>query len=105
WKALHATGHGGDTILIGETAPRGITVGDAPGHFQGMVPLRFIRALYCVDANLRPLAGAAARSRGCPLDAAASKQFAAEHPALFQATGFADHPYPQGGIPPNVQTT
>ncbi|MDQ6608018.1 MAG: hypothetical protein M3Z06_15920, partial [Actinomycetota bacterium] len=66
WSALGATGHGPDTILIGETAPRGLTIGDQPGNFSGMVPLRFLRALYCVGATLRPLLGAAATERGCP---------------------------------------
>ncbi len=103
WSALHATGHGRDTILIGETAPRGITTGDSPGNFSGMVPLRFVRALYCVDGTLRRLTGAAAATRGCPT-AGASTSFVAAHPALFAATGFADHPYPQGGGPPNATT-
>jgi hypothetical protein len=104
WTALHATGHGGDTILIGETAPRGITTGDSPGNFSGMVPLRFIRALYCVDGSFQRLTGAAASARGCPAGGAASNQFPKAHPALFGATGFADHPYPQGGMPPNLRT-
>jgi hypothetical protein len=105
WSALKSTGHGHDTILIGETAPRGLTTGNNPGNFSGMVPLRFIRALYCVDESLKPLQGQAAAARGCPTDAAASEQFAAAHPALFDASGFADHPYPQGQIAPNVATT
>ena len=69
-----------------------------------MVPLRFIRALYCVDSSFKPLSGTAASERGCPPDAAGSQRFAAQHPGLFQASGFADHPYPQGGSPPNVRT-
>jgi hypothetical protein len=104
WSALQATGHGSDTILIGETAPRGVTTGDQPGNFSGMVPLRFIRALYCVGADFRPLAGAAASLRGCPPDSAGSRAFALTHPALFRAGGFADHPYPLGGLAPNVVT-
>jgi hypothetical protein len=104
WSALHATGHGHDTFLIGETAPRGLTTGNNPGNFSGMVPLRFIRALYCVGSNLKPLEGQAAAVRGCPTTASASKRFAAQNPGLFHATGFADHPYPQGQIAPNVQT-
>ena len=65
-----------------------------------MVPLRFIRALYCVGADLRPLRGSAATQRGCPATPAGSRAFAAEHPALFHASGFADHPYPQGRLEP-----
>jgi hypothetical protein len=104
WQALHESGHGADTILIGELAPRGITTGDNPGNFSGMVPLRFVRTLYCLDSSLHRLAGAAARERGCPATAAASAGFEENNPALFQATGFAVHPYPQGNVPPNVVT-
>jgi hypothetical protein len=104
WRSLQATGHGADRVLIGELAPRGITTGDNPGNFSGMVPLRFLRALYCVDSSFRKLRGAEAAVRGCPTTAAGSKQFAAQHPALFKATGYAVHPYPQGGVPPNVAT-
>jgi hypothetical protein len=104
WTQLQQTGHTGDTILIGELAPRGITTGDNPGSFSGMVPLRFVRALYCVDAALHPLRGAAATERGCPSTSAASGSFAADNPALFHATGFAVHPYPQGALQPNVVT-
>jgi hypothetical protein len=101
WNALHATGHGADKILIGETAPRGLTTGDSPGNFSGMVPLRFLRAMYCADSSFRPLRGSAATRRGCPGDAAGSRQFVRAHPVLFHASGYADHPYPQG-LPPNV---
>jgi hypothetical protein len=101
WQALHQTGHGRDTILFGETAPRGQTVGNHPGNFDGMVPLRFLRALYCVDAGFTRLEGAAAAARACPTTAAASASFRSAHPALFEATAFAAHPYPEGGLPPN----
>ena len=102
YASLQATGHGQDTILIGDIAPRGITVGDAPGNFSGMVPLRFVRALYCVGSHLTPLRGSAATLRGCPATAAASRAFPAQHPVLFRASGFAVHPYPQGRTPPNL---
>jgi hypothetical protein len=104
WSALHATGHGSDTILIGELAPRGITVGNnQPGNFSGMVPLRFVRALYCVDASFGRLRGSPAAARGCPATAAGSAAFERQNPALFQATGLAIHPYPQS-FAPNVST-
>jgi hypothetical protein len=103
WGALQATGHGRDTVLIGEIAPRGQTVGDQPGNFSGMVPLRFIRALYCVDASFHPLSGTAATARSCPSTPAGSAAFVHEHPGLFEAAGFAFHPYPQG-FAPNVRT-
>ena len=87
WSSLGATGHGADTILVGETAPKGLRV---MGETRAMKPLTFIRALYCVDARLHPLRGAAASARGCPASPAA---FAAAHPALFAASGWAHHPY------------
>jgi hypothetical protein len=103
WSAFQATGHGHDTILIGELAPAGGTFAGAPGFFGSMPPLRFVRALYCVDSTYHPLTGQAAALRGCPATAAGSKAFSAQNPGLFKATGFADHPYPQG-LPPNVAT-
>jgi hypothetical protein len=104
WNALHRTGHGGDRILIGELAPYGQTFGkNVPGNFGYMVPLRFVRGLYCVDSTLHPLQGSAARARGCPSSGAGSKRFASDHPVLFQASGYAVHPYPgTGSVAPNV---
>jgi hypothetical protein len=67
-----------------------------------MVPLRFLRALFCVDGGFRELRGSAAEERGCPTDVARSAAFATAHPALFRASGFAAHPYPQG-TPPNFR--
>jgi hypothetical protein len=104
WSALGRTGHGHDTVLFGELAPRGQTLGNQPGNFSGMVPLRFLRALYCVDSSLHPLQGTAATLRSCPATAAGSKAFPQEHPALFHAAGFAIHPYPQGQVTPTVAT-
>jgi hypothetical protein len=95
WSALHRTGHGDDTILIGETAPRGA---DDPGVGNGTVPLRFLRALYCVNSSFQELRGSAASARGCPTTPAGSRGFRAANPALFEATGFADHPYPLGQV-------
>jgi hypothetical protein len=103
WNGLQASGHGHDTILIGEMAPAGATFAGAPGFFGNMPPLRFLRALYCVDTSYRPLTGEPAQLRGCPATSAASKAFPAQHPGLFKASGFADHPYPQG-LAPNVAT-
>jgi hypothetical protein len=101
WSALQATGHGDDTILIGETAPRGANV---PGVANGMVPLRFLRALYCVSSTYQELRGSTAAARGCPTTAAASRRFRAANPALFRASGFAAHLYTPGQIsPPNLQ--
>ena len=98
WSSLQSTGHSGDTVLIGELAPRGVA------SANGMTPLRFLRALYCVDSSFKPLQGAAATARGCPADASGSQQFRTQHPALFDAPGFAFHPYPQGAEPPAAVT-
>ncbi|MGA2925456.1 MAG: hypothetical protein ABSG43_05580 [Solirubrobacteraceae bacterium] len=103
WSALKAAGHEHDTILIGELAPAGESLPPFPGNFAAMVPLRFLRALYCVDASYRPLTGVAAAQRSCPTTAAGSALFPRQHPALFDASGFAVHPYPQG-LPPNEPT-
>jgi hypothetical protein len=107
WTALHATGHGQDTIVFGDTAPRGVPNAQSPGSsfglFAGMKPLHFLRALYCVDSSYRQLRGAAATERGCPASAAGSRGFPAAHPALFEASGFAVHPYDRW-FPPNVET-
>jgi hypothetical protein len=99
WSSLVATGHGPstDTILFGELAPRGESYW---GVFSGMTPLDFLRNLYCVDSNYHELRGAAARERGCPTTAAGSRQFRAQNPALFEATGVSDHPYMRW-YPPN----
>jgi hypothetical protein len=103
WSSLQASGHGRDTILIGELAPYGQSTGNSPGNFGEMVPMRFVRALYCVGSSLRPLSGSAAAARGCPTTAAASKRFARQNPGLFQASGFAVHPYASAETaPPNL---
>jgi hypothetical protein len=92
WRSLQATGHrtSTDTIAFGELAPRGESFW---GVFSGMKPLTFLRALYCVDSHYRPLRGSAARIRGCPATAGASRRFRTQNPALFQASGVSDHPY------------
>jgi hypothetical protein len=107
WNALQATGHGRDTVLIGEFAPLGLTGRARPGHPQGLPgnfgqtkPLQFLRTLYCVDSNYRELRGGAARAVGCPTTAAGSRSFRRQNPALFSASGFADHPYPSNQAPP-----
>jgi len=98
WSALHETGHGGDTFIWGELAPRAIT--SYWGVFSGMKPLVFLRALYCVDSSYRRLSGPPAQARGCPATAAASRRFRAQNPALFKASGVSDHPYMRW-YPPN----
>lgn len=89
YAALQATGHGGDTIMIGATAPKG---SDDRGISRPMNPRLFIRELYCVDANNQAYRGTAARIRGCPTRDPITR-FPAAHPVLFRATGFSHHPY------------
>ena len=89
WTALGATGHQSDVILAGETAPKG---SDAQTATAPMKPLVFMRALYCVDASLHPLQGAAADAAGCPTQNNGS-DFVAAHPGLFALTGYSHHPY------------
>jgi hypothetical protein len=107
WASLHRTGHGRDTLLFGEVAPRGFPTRQYPhmswGIFSGMKPLVFVRNLYCLDSSYRQLRGATAALRGCPTTAAGSRRFRSAHPALFQAAGFADHPYSRW-YPPNVES-
>jgi hypothetical protein len=95
WDSLQATGHGKDTILIGETAPGGI---DAKGVKKRLKPLVFLRALYCVDKRHKPLRGRRAKALGCP-----SKGFAKANPALFKASGYGHHPY-ELLLPPSTAT-
>ncbi|MEA2145646.1 MAG: hypothetical protein QOG59_1233 [Solirubrobacteraceae bacterium] len=104
WSALVATGHRHDTILIGETAPRGVS---DPGDFLGIKPLSFLRALYCVDGRYQPLRGSGARAIGCPTTNSGSHRFRADNPALFSASGFAAHLYALQASPgpPNRPTT
>jgi hypothetical protein len=88
WDALVATGHRRDTVLVGDTAPKGLA---SPGIKRFLTPLAFVRALYCVDRRLHRLRSAAARSRGCPVGG--PRAFVRANPALFSATGYAHHPY------------
>ena len=88
WQGLADTGHGTDTILVGETAPQGER--NDKDITQSIDALKFIRRLYCLDDNLNILKGSNARVRDCPGDSAT---FVAQNPALFHATGYAHHPY------------
>jgi hypothetical protein len=91
FSALQATGHprSRDTILIGDLAPEG---SEATRPSAAIPPIPFIRALYCVDADYHPLHGSPAALLHCPTVGGASA-FVSAHPALFEATGFAHHPY------------
>jgi hypothetical protein len=106
WTALQQTGHGHDTILIGEFAARGLSGKPTPTHPQGLPgdysqtkPLQFIRTLYCVDATYHELRGSYAKARGCPTNPAGYRSFRSQNPGLFNASGVGDHPYPGGQSP------
>jgi hypothetical protein len=108
WRALAQTGHSRDTILIGSYAAMGANPRPPwPGGPQGLPgdggqthPIEFTRSLYCLNANTgRKLSGAAAKAQGCPVSASAKAKFRAQNQGLFNATGFADHPYPSNGTP------
>jgi hypothetical protein len=88
WQNLADSGHGTDTILIGETAPQGTQTDK--GLSRSIDALRFLRRLYCLDDNLNLLKGGDAHVRECPGDI---PTFVAQNPALFHATGYAHHPY------------
>lgn len=111
WSSLRATGHGRDTILIGSLAARGFFSRPRagwpeglPGNFGTAKPLAFIRALYCVDSRLHGLRGPAARQSGCLIGPGARRAFRSAHPSLFDASGFADHPYPINLDPTRVDS-
>lgn len=97
WSSLQATDHGKDTILVGETAPKGNK--SELGTSTPMDPLRFIRELYCLDQNLQLYKGTSAQLRSCPVGANALTAFVQQHPGLFQATGYAHHPYALASSP------
>ena len=72
---LRASGHGDDTILLGELMPRG-------GRDRRKVrPLEFLREMACLDRNYRQYRGRAARRRGC------------RKVGRIPTSGFAYHPY------------
>lgn len=100
WTALQATNHAGDTILIGALGSEGYQAPPSrkypqglPGTYGEMAPLTFVRELYCLNSNYQRYLGYAASERGCPTTRRAYASFRRQHPVLFQASGFSDHPY------------
>jgi hypothetical protein len=103
WTSLQQTGHGHDTILIGEFAARGLSGKVTKNHPEGLPgdaaqtkPLQFIRTLYCVDSKYKRLSGKIAKAEGCT---ASKGSFRSQNPGLFNASGVGDHPYPGNGSP------
>jgi len=89
WNALENTGHGADTILIGDTSAKG---GTRHGILAALAPITFLRALYCVGPSDRLLTGPAAEQLACPTDGDPTL-LPVDDPGLLYATGYADHPY------------
>ncbi|MDX6689506.1 MAG: hypothetical protein QOG15_963 [Solirubrobacteraceae bacterium] len=78
--ALTATGHGGDTIMLGEMAPIG---SNSRGPRNPIRPTPFLRELVCVNPAGVRYVGADATRRGC--------DFATKGP--LKVTAFAHHAY------------
>jgi hypothetical protein len=76
---LGASGHGGDQILLGETAPVGRTTGALVS--RSLPPVDFWRELACLDTKGRKLTGSNASVRDCT------------SPGTLAVTGVAHHPY------------
>jgi hypothetical protein len=80
-EGLVQTGHGRDQILLGETAPLGMSLRSARAPMR---PKVFLRELACVQRNGRAYSGRSARARGCG---------DLRRRGGLKATGFAHHPY------------
>ena len=79
---LADTGHGGDTILLGELMPLGA------GSKSKFTPTDFLREMVCLDRAYRPYRGKAAKARGCP-----------KKVRRIPTSGIALHPYlPRAGL-------
>jgi hypothetical protein len=74
-RGLEATGHGADTILLGELMPRAGT------DLRKVSPTEFLRELVCLDRNYRQYTGTAAKRRGC------------KKVGRIPTSGIAYHPY------------
>ena len=81
---LSATGHGGDTILLGELLPVGKS---SKSPRSSIRPVEFLRELACVDSRYRAFRGKSAKIRGCT-----------KYKAL-PLSGVAHHPYALAGGP------
>jgi hypothetical protein len=86
-NALRLTGHGEDTILMGETAPLGGIRNTPRVHLW---PKLFLREMFCVAPSGRRYTGREARARRCD---------ELRRGGPFLVTGFAHHPYTQKSPP------
>lgn len=60
--ALIRTGHSDDLVLMGETAPLGVP---PTSERRPLRPALFLREMFCLQKNLRPYTGIAAKVRNC----------------------------------------
>jgi hypothetical protein len=84
YAGLAATGHGKDTILLGELLPVGKSSHTTRSSIR---PLEFLREVACVDSRYHAFKGAAAKERGC-------KGY-----KPIPLSGIAYHPYALAGGP------
>lgn len=91
-RALLATGHADDTVLIGELAPLGSA--KKPNGARGSLrPGLFLREMFCLNSRYRPFTGAAAEARGCgKVDRLGVLE-------RFPRLGFGHHPYTRKRAP------
>jgi hypothetical protein len=92
-QGLGRSGHGNDSILLGETAPLG---SDQHGPRNGIKPVPFLRELVCVKPDGTQYAGPEAAARKCD-------DFARYGP--LKATAFAHHPYTKKLAPSKAPAT
>ena len=83
-NALLRTGHAGDTVAFGETAPLGVR---PQSERRPLRPALFLRELFCLDSHLHGYRGRAARARNC----SKVKQLAILK--RFPKLMYAHHPY------------
>src|SRR3954468_14708703 len=84
YAGLAGSGHGRDTILLGELLPVGKSSHTTRSSIR---PLEFLRELACVDRHYHAYRGASAKARGC-------KGYKA-----LPLSGIAYHPYALAGGP------
>ncbi len=87
YRGLVASGHGGDTVLLAETAPLGTS---RPTSREPMRPGLFLRELACVQPDGTLYSGRAASLRDCG-------DF--DRRGALKATGYAHHPYTKNVAP------
>jgi hypothetical protein len=85
-RALAATGHANDVLLIGELAPIG-SAKRPHGARSSLRPRFFLQEMFCLNRRYRPFKGRDAEARGC---GRLNRLGVLER---FPRLGFAHHPY------------